>query len=902
MKTRLKNYILTRPLFGCALLAFSALPAAPAYAQTSQPATASKTPPASTADDEAIELSTFVVTDRKDRGYRSDETTSGLRIVQDLKNLANSITVINEQFISDVAALSIEDMTKWTVTGEADADPTRVNGSVQLVFRGVRNTFAARNGWIWYGPVDSFATERVEIVRGPNSFLYGEADIGGFQNIVTKRGRFDRDFSKARMVVGSFALQRGELDINRRITDKLAVRVSGVQHNNETWFHHGNRDYRGLYAAAAYRPFKHTMIRLSGEYTKDTQVRPSGFYIDQFSFYDPTKPDPLSSSDTTLLNNFNGVAYIPSSGVSFRQAGLRRSRGTGLAIIDQNILPRELQFQGPGSSAKIYSRTVTLEVEQNIGRNLSLLFSSNFYQQYAESWGHGRAIYRDINQNLPDGKPNPYYNELYTEYTRGLFMWGNRVLDARLSAVYNLNTKWFKQQIVASAQQHQDQPNYRGGWPSEAARFERIDPANPLFLGTVNFSPTTTADQRANSTTLNQNSLVRRFYLRDGDNATLTDSKGPVPGLSNHFRNPSPGGNRHSARFYTPGLSIGASGSYFKDHLFTLIGYRRDTFRMRINNGIISPAPTGKVFLIDEPISEPRFIGPHYFNNVNFGGVVRINDMIAFSYNRANSSRASAGIGDETFVPNTYEGVPEGKGDDYGVRLSFFGDRLQIFGTRYNNFEANAYGGGAPGTVRDELLAIFPETFNPSGVDTQKATTKGTEVELVANPTPNWRLMANFSTNKLVTEGRLPRLKGFRAEANRLGHATPATDDYIASRPDGVPNPGYVKNSVNVFTRYSFAQGRLEGLYVGGGVNWRDQTYRGTADLDRSGVRVPVWAPSYYLVTLMGGYSARIADRMTTFQLNVNNLFDKNYYRSGGVGSGWWGEPRTFRLSVTVEL
>ena len=30
--------------------------------------------------------------------------------------------------------------------------------------------------------------------------------------------------------------------------------------------------------------------------------------------------------------------------------------------------------------------------------------------------------------------------------------------------------------------------------------------------------------------------------------------------------------------------------------------------------------------------------------------------------------------------------------------------------------------------------------------------------------------------------------------------------------------------------------------------------------------------------------------------------FDKDYYRSGGVASGSWGDPRSFRLTVSTEL
>ena len=125
-------------------------------------APAAAPPPAAAAREDAVTLSVFTVSDEKDVGYESMQTTSGMRTVQELRNVANSISVMNSQLIEDLGALNIEEMSRWFVTGEQSPDPAQPN---QLVFRGVRNSYALRNGWIWYSPMDSFSTERVEELR-----------------------------------------------------------------------------------------------------------------------------------------------------------------------------------------------------------------------------------------------------------------------------------------------------------------------------------------------------------------------------------------------------------------------------------------------------------------------------------------------------------------------------------------------------------------------------------------------------------------------------------------------------------------------------------------------------------------------------------------------------------------
>jgi hypothetical protein len=150
---------------------------APAPAPTARPAApAAASSATQPAKDDAVQLSTFTVTEEKDIGYESMQTTSGMRTVQELKNVANSISIMNSQLMEDLAVVDIGEMSKWFVTGEESPDPAQPN---QLIFRGIRNSFAVRNGWIWYSPMDAFATERVELLRGPNAFLYGEADLGG---------------------------------------------------------------------------------------------------------------------------------------------------------------------------------------------------------------------------------------------------------------------------------------------------------------------------------------------------------------------------------------------------------------------------------------------------------------------------------------------------------------------------------------------------------------------------------------------------------------------------------------------------------------------------------------------------------------------------------------------------
>jgi outer membrane receptor for ferric coprogen and ferric-rhodotorulic acid len=298
----------------------------------------------------------------------------------------------------------------------------------------------------------------------------------------------------------------------------------------------------------------------------------------------------------------------------------------------------------------------------------------------------------------------------------------------------------------------------------------------------------------------------------------------------------------------------------------------------------------------------PAFVN-YKVDGSNYGVVLRVNDMLAFAMNRAQSFRISAGEGADLFTPGKKQEIQTGEGQDASIRLSLFGGRMEINTTYYDNFQPNARIAPAPAiAIRDEVSAIFPTTFNPTGQDYQHLRTSGYELELVGNLTRYWRLILNGATNKLVTENRLPLLKGFQAEAKALGRPTPLLDAHLLTFPEGVPNAGYTKTRANIFTRYEFSRGRLRGLYIGGGANWRQPTFRGNAVVVQGTPVVAVWSPPYTVATFLAGYRTKILQRTTTFALNIDNVFDKDYYLSATTTTGSWGAPRGYRFAMTTDF
>ncbi|WP_068085289.1 TonB-dependent receptor [Novosphingobium rosa] len=80
---------------------------------------------------------------------------------------------------------------------------------------------------------------RVEVLRGPQGTLYGRNATGGAINIISQAPT-SKNEGYAMFEGGNYGTTNGEIAINRRLSDDLDMRVSGVVHNNDGYRQTGN--------------------------------------------------------------------------------------------------------------------------------------------------------------------------------------------------------------------------------------------------------------------------------------------------------------------------------------------------------------------------------------------------------------------------------------------------------------------------------------------------------------------------------------------------------------------------------------------------------------------------------------------------------------------------------------
>ncbi|MFQ6043997.1 MAG: TonB-dependent receptor plug domain-containing protein, partial [Candidatus Poribacteria bacterium] len=164
-------------------------------------------------------------------------TVTGARIEKELfdtpvgMNVIDQRKLLNEQPRAAAEALRDEPGLWVQKTGHIGGAPI-IRGlmakQILLMVDGVRynnlNSFGGPNSWM--NTIDASEIERVEVIRGPGSVLYGTDALGGVINVITKR---NRQFSEEFQVRPRLFTRYGSVD--RSSTGRLELFGSSKRFN-----------------------------------------------------------------------------------------------------------------------------------------------------------------------------------------------------------------------------------------------------------------------------------------------------------------------------------------------------------------------------------------------------------------------------------------------------------------------------------------------------------------------------------------------------------------------------------------------------------------------------------------------------------------------------------------------
>ncbi|WP_435635369.1 TonB-dependent siderophore receptor [Pseudomonas solani] len=182
-----------------------------------------------------------------------------------------SISVVTRDQITDIHAQSLRDVLGYTAGVIAtEADDRLTDTFVLRGFQISGSTF--RDGMrymsnIYDGTQEPYGMERVEVLRGASSVLFGQAAPGGIINVVSKLPTRE-ELHEIKAETGSNDRHQLATDHGGALTDTLSYRFTALQRKSDTTTDHVPDDRTYIAPSLTWQPDDATSLTLLASYQK----------------------------------------------------------------------------------------------------------------------------------------------------------------------------------------------------------------------------------------------------------------------------------------------------------------------------------------------------------------------------------------------------------------------------------------------------------------------------------------------------------------------------------------------------------------------------------------------------------------------------------------------------------
>ncbi|GLK75897.1 ligand-gated channel [Methylopila jiangsuensis] len=230
------------------------------------------------------------------QGWAPVATTTGAKTDTALKLVPQSIGVVGRQQMDDLGAQKADEAVRYSagVFAQPFGEDSDTNWFYIRGFDATQ-TGVYRDGMQLYNYAfgnfyqDSYLLERVEVLRGASSSLYGGGNVGGIINYVSKRP-LDHDFSQIEVGIDNYPTGYGAFDINRVVPNgvesKLGAlppvwkyRVTGKLEGGDGYAKHEDGIRGVIQGAATYSPDAGTDFTFYANYQHVDQKHGGGDFL-----------------------------------------------------------------------------------------------------------------------------------------------------------------------------------------------------------------------------------------------------------------------------------------------------------------------------------------------------------------------------------------------------------------------------------------------------------------------------------------------------------------------------------------------------------------------------------------------------------------------------------------------
>lgn len=210
-------------------------------------------------------------------GYVATNASSAMKGDIPIMETPQSISVVTADRIEDQAAQSVNEALRYTAGVRSESsgaqmmdNPLYLRGfqqsSLEMYQDGLRSVTP---GYFGFFAVEPYGLERVEVLKGPSSVLYGQQAPGGLINVVSKRPT-DNPVNEVETIIGSFDHYQGGFDVGGTTEDKnIMYRMVGMVREADTQVDYVENNRRYFAPSVTWAPDEDTKLTLLGSYQRN---------------------------------------------------------------------------------------------------------------------------------------------------------------------------------------------------------------------------------------------------------------------------------------------------------------------------------------------------------------------------------------------------------------------------------------------------------------------------------------------------------------------------------------------------------------------------------------------------------------------------------------------------------
>ncbi|WP_407293776.1 TonB-dependent siderophore receptor [Stutzerimonas zhaodongensis] len=262
--------------------------------------------------DRAVLEEVVVTADREQaeaKGYQTRRSASATKTDTPLEEVPQAVSVIPATVLEDLDSPRIEKALDYA-GGVARQNDFGGLTMYEYSIRGLttsefyKDGFSVNRGYM--NPQDPSNVERIDVLKGPASSLYGRGDPGGTINIVSKRP-LDDQFVRLDLSAGRWDRYRSSLDVNTPLDDegKMLYRMNLAVEDNKSFRDYRSSERQFFAPAFSWELTPETRLLVQAEVIRSSQVFDRGVVAPNDHLGSVSRSDFFGESGDGEIDNNN---------------------------------------------------------------------------------------------------------------------------------------------------------------------------------------------------------------------------------------------------------------------------------------------------------------------------------------------------------------------------------------------------------------------------------------------------------------------------------------------------------------------------------------------------------------------------------------------------------------------